>query len=48
MAKKKLKKERDKADLCRVKKEMAAPRMASSVRDQEMSQNAPAGRAGSD
>jgi hypothetical protein len=48
MAKKKVKKESDKADLCRVKKEMAEPRMAHSVREQEMHQNAPAGRAGSD
>jgi hypothetical protein len=48
MAKKKAKKELDKEVLSRVKKEMAEPRMASSARQQEVNQNAPTDRAGSD
>jgi hypothetical protein len=48
MAKKKAKKELDKEALSRVKKEMAKPRMANSVREQEVNQNAPTDRAGSD
>jgi hypothetical protein len=48
MAKKKAKKELDKEALSRVKKEMAEPRMANSVREQKVNQNAPTDRAGSD
>jgi hypothetical protein len=48
MDKKKAKKELDKETLSRVKKEMAEPRMASSVREQEMNQDAPTDRAESD
>jgi hypothetical protein len=46
-AKKKAKKELDKEALFRVQKEMAEPRMANSVREQEMNQNAPKERVGS-
>jgi hypothetical protein len=45
MAKKKAAKELYKKELSRIKKEMAEPRMASSVREKEKSQNGPAGRA---
>jgi hypothetical protein len=38
------KKELDKEVLSRIKKEMAQPRMAHSVREQERNQNAPADR----
>jgi hypothetical protein len=41
MAKKKDKKELYKEVLSRVKKEMAEPRMANSVREQEVKRNAP-------
>ncbi|HVB56248.1 MAG TPA: hypothetical protein VNE63_07455 [Candidatus Acidoferrales bacterium] len=46
MAKKKTKKELDKEALSSVKREMAEPRMASSVREQETNQIAPVNRAG--
>jgi hypothetical protein len=48
MAKKKAKKDLDKEALARVKKEMAEPRMADSVREHELNQNAPRDRAGSE
>jgi hypothetical protein len=48
MAKRKSKKVLDKEALSRVKKEMAGPRMANSVREQEVKRNAPMGRAGRD
>lgn len=48
MAKKKSQNELDKEILSRVKKEMAEPRMASSVREQEVNQNSPTDRAESD
>ena len=48
MATKQARKELDKEALSRVKKEMAAPRMANSVREQEVNQKAPTDRAGND
>jgi hypothetical protein len=48
MAKRKAKKELDKEALSRVKKEMAEPRMANSVRELKVNQNASRDRAGSD
>jgi hypothetical protein len=48
VAKKKAKKDLDKEALARVKKEMAEPRMANSVREHELNQIAPTDRAGSD
>jgi hypothetical protein len=47
MAKKKAGKDPYKKELSRIKKEMAEPRMASSVREKEKSQNGPARRAAS-
>jgi hypothetical protein len=46
MLKKKAKKELDKDVLSRVKKEMAEPRRANSVREQEVNHNAPTDREG--
>jgi hypothetical protein len=46
MAEKKNTKECVKEALARVKKEMAAPRMANSAREQDVNQNAPTHRAG--